>query len=272
MSTQLEDQAPVEDNIEPIKDDQVELETPARDQAEIDAEAKRQGWIDKDEFNKDAGEWRSAEEFLKRSETEGPITRARLKSMDKRLKGMEVALEFQKKDNERREADIRLEEESKYRERLRGAAETGDIDEYDRIDRERIKKVDIPKTDPEDPRITVFKSDNDDWFGIDEDMTDFALAAFDVGIQKHPTWDLDMVLRATKSKVVTAYPRKFTNNSSSVEGGTRRMPQPASRARTFDSMPQDSREGFDACVRAGLVKNDDQGRDHFAEIYWEDKE
>src|SRR6185437_13103474 len=61
-------------------------------EGETEARARRQGWRPLEEYNGNPDRWIDAESFLKRAETDLPVTRARLETMESRYAQTEAEL------------------------------------------------------------------------------------------------------------------------------------------------------------------------------------
>lgn len=243
---------------------------PIETQAEIETRARAQGWRPKEEFNKAPETWKPADEFLSVAEESLPMMRERLRNMSEtvaKIPAIEKALKFSKQEREHALKTQREELQADYDAKMRAAAETGNLAEFDRLAAEKTAKTKetVPVVEPE--AVTNFKADNV-WYGTNEEMTDFANATCLSVERDHPDWGPVEVMRRTGALVQKAYPGEFAAPVSSVEAGGRRI-TPAGSAQTFDAMPADMKAAFQVSTDAGLVEDTEEGKKIFAQFYWE---
>lgn len=244
----------------------------AEDTTEVEAQARLQGWRPLDEFNKAPDQWKSAEDFLAVAEESMPVLRERMREMANQVKeipGIKAALEMSKMERAQALREQREELTQEYDAKMRVAAETGDMGEFDRLSAEKERRTKAPETTVdavEHPAVTAFKADNV-WFGTNEEMTDFAHSSCNVIENQHPTWDQETVMKRLGVIMQKAYPQEYPSVAPTVEGGGNR-PAAKGKAKNFASMPADYRAGFDQSVAHGLVADTDDDRKKFAEIYW----
>ncbi len=267
MPVAAEPVAPVAPAVPPI--DAAAPVVPAEPARDVEADARLQGWRPKDEFNKAPEDWKSAEDFLAVAEESLPVMRERMRAMSDtvaKIPAIEKALEFSKRERELALKEQREDLQADYDAKMRSAAETGNLTEYDRLATEKTAKTKEPAPNVEPEAVANFKADNK-WYGSNEEMTDFANSAC-VSIERdHPDWGPVEVMRRTQTLVEKAYPGEFAAPTPAVEAGGRRV-APAGSAKTFDAMPADMKDGFTESVNAGLIPNDDDGKKRFAQIYW----
>lgn len=192
----------------------------AESRADIERRARAMGWKPKDEYRGPPGNWRDAEEFLRVGETEIPVMRDNLRTMERRLTDSQrevEALRGQVGDltgiAEELRAMARKADERGYQRALaelkakqRDAVAQGDTAAYDAIEaeinaaeterrtaapaREPEKKPNgeaSPRVPPPAPAVKDFMVRNDDWFNRNQDMTTYAVN-YDATLKNDPDW------------------------------------------------------------------------------------
>jgi hypothetical protein len=248
--------------------------------------AKRQGWIDEDEYRGDPDKWVDAETFLKRSETELPILRERLRRLDGKLleqsKQMKETTEtikrfaeHHKKVSQRAYDKAKADLLAKQRE----AVEDGDPDAYDKTQKEidGLKEdhpefdLDAPVSDgsaqdagakPPHPEFAAWNTANK-WYGTDMELTGFADTVGEFVVKFKPHLEGKAFFDEVANEVKQRFPDRFVNqrrqSPSKVSGGwgdsdISKGPKPSHK---YSDLPADVRKECDLYVRNGLCSQDE---------------
>ncbi|KKN77967.1 hypothetical protein LCGC14_0355320 [marine sediment metagenome] len=235
--------------------------------AELEARAKRMGWHGKEDYNGPEDRFVDAKTFIEKSETELPITRERLRRLDKRVaKQDKVIKEFgefhagvEARAYEKALTDIRREK--------RDAANAEDMEKYDDLAKQ---EVELEKTAPKGgpmagesppPEITDW-ANSTPWFktpdrpGGNTGMTNFAIAHHGELLVEKPGLTIEENLEEVTSEVKRRFPEKFANpkrgDAASVEGTSGTKP-PAKGGRSYGDLPADAKAACDSFIAEKLM-------------------
>lgn len=263
-----------EDNLE---DGTVVVEEPVIDETETEVDpfedrARRMGWRPLAEYSGDKSRWVSAEEFVKRGETELPILRERYRRLDDRLANTEKQLE---ESNRRQSETVKVLQEvremskgaeerayakamAELGERERKAVAEAQVEEYDRIQRERRtieetrpKPVVVEPTVVEQPRpttnpvIDAWVADNP-WFNSDPILNSMAIALDGVLQRESAHLGVSDRLAEVKKQVMSRFPEKFGNprRAAPATVTTTHLASPRSTKKGVKDLPKEAQEAF----------------------------
>lgn len=229
---------------ETVDDGEHHVAAPAENN-EMETAAYRMGWRPKAEYRGPPGEWRSAEEFLKRGQDILPIVRKdlikareRANNMEAEILALRATVDEQKLVLEDLRKMARTASDAGYqraieelKDRRRRAAAAGDAvlaveisEQIDQVREERAATVpatpapkpsapssEAPKPDPRaklDPAVVQFIEENP-WFNTDPVLHRVMEAEHMALLQEAPGLTLEENLTRAKEAVVARYPRKF---------------------------------------------------------------
>lgn len=245
--------------------------------------AARQGWRDFPEFKGREEDWRSAKEFLKNGETILPILKERLTHENEKLRNeireMRDALNdfssFHKKS-------MKQAQESAYnrlKEEMRQAAESGEMDLYDKKEKEledlKSRKAEGSESEEkpqdkdlrEDPDFRPWLQENQ-WYAKDPELQQYA-DTVGVGIAAFRGLKGIALYEAVKNEVMARFPKKFESSDrfNDVESGDshgRRGRTRGSRGkRSFEDLPSDAKKECLRFVKQGLLTKEDYVKSYF---------
>jgi hypothetical protein len=167
-----------------------EKETPKID-PKVEERAKIQGWVPKEDFRGDEARWISAEEFVKRADHMMPILKSvnrkletQVSETNRKLAETQKLIEKMVTINTKYIDDSYDSKVAEIRSQKRKAVEDGNTTLYDDLDRreatiKKPEKIDVPAavanaTDTVHPEMQRFEEDNKTWFGVDQEMTEYA--------------------------------------------------------------------------------------------------
>jgi hypothetical protein len=261
-------------------------EQPKAPDRDYEAEALVMGWVPKEQYKGDADKWKPAQQFVEDGERILPIVRSQLKRTREELAAKEA--EFQKRlermermasENMKRAKEQHTQELERIKREQRAAAEVGDTEKYDALDKQREQLAQTKFEDVEevkgkqapsagyDEAVNAFRSANK-WYGTDDDLTTFAEGYSQALAKRNPSITLEENLRLTAERVKVVFPQKFQSapkesGHAAVDGGgafagARPQKGPA------DKLPAEAKRQAEADVKAGLYKNvDDWARVYF---------
>ncbi len=239
FNSSIPDDEPLEDEIEAPEDD---IHDPEAERiAQIEAEARRGGWRPQEEYRGPPGQWRTAEEFLKRGQDILPMVRKDLirerergTKMEEEIKALRQTVDEQKLAMDDLLKMARTASESGYKRALeelkakkRQAAQAGDIagvvaidDQISEVEEARADAVPPPREaapapkNPQpvpprvDPAVERFVSENP-WFNTDQVLHKAMETEHMALLQDAPGLSLEENLDRAKEAVMARYPRKF---------------------------------------------------------------
>jgi len=240
---------------------------------EIETRARAQGWVPKEEFRGPADKWRDAAEFVKRGEEELPILRERSRTLERRIADMErensaklARLErITTTALERQRADL----EARYNAAMRDAVQTGDVQRFDQLQRDRAQAVDDfdKRVQPQQPdqsglppqiasAVQAWKQQNE-WFDRDPQLN-AAAQALHIGLNRDkPGMSLADNLAEVSRQVRQMFPEKFgvqRSDPAIVEGSGGRMAT-STRKSPESTLTAEERRIGERFVKEGLFKN-----------------
>jgi hypothetical protein len=240
----------------------------------METEARRMGWRPRDEYRGPPGQWRDAEEFLRRGQDILPIVRKDLQrerernnNMESEIRALRTTVDEQKAVMDDLLKMARTASESGYRRAMeelnaqkRAAAQAGDVATVVSID-EKIEEIreeraastvpvaqkpkeaaPAPAQKPAAPQEVVdFIADNP-WFNTDTVLHKAMEAEHIALLEEAPGLSLEDNLRQAKDAVMARYPRKFGIDPAKkppapVEEEEEEVTQQTPRRRTSVSAP-----------------------------------
>lgn len=269
-----EDQT-VGDQAEPETEPEAPDNAPQVD-PEIEERARRMGWAPQDEFKGDPKRWVDAETFVQRGEEIMPILKANLRQFERDNAELKKTLSDLTDHLQRADARAYQRALKDIKDQQRKAAESGDVETYDRLEREAqgvLKEAAQERRQPRQeggqdvhPDALAWREENP-WFTRDEEMATFAAAQHELLLQTKPGLTMKENLAEVTRAVKKAYPEKFTNprrnTTQAVEGnpGTRR----GGNGKSYDALPPDAKAACDRLVKQGVLKREDYVKDYFSE-------
>lgn len=223
---------------------------------EVVEKAAAMGHMTKDEWTakgRDPEKWRPASEFVERGENLMPILKERLAHQTKEIGEMKQTM--QQLHQHFTKAEVAAEQRGWQRaileieKRQDAAVEIADVDEYQRLKKEKAELLNSPPQLPEIPQgpapeFVAWEKKNE-WYGVDEEMTIYADAVGRRYRDKNPKARLEEVFEEVGKKVRNRFPENFSNHrregSSTVEGVT----APVKRGgKTFDDLPKEAKDAY----------------------------
>lgn len=267
---------------------------------DIEARARAQGWVPRDEFRGDPEKWRPADEFVKRGEELLPVALERSRAAERRAQELEARLAAKEREFEEKMgrlermsvAAVRRERErldAMYRNAQRSAVESGDVQRWDQLDRDRQvaienydrhiqEQVAPPPQDPSQPPqlrpeqkavVDAWIAQNE-WYTRDPELKVVAEIHHERLGRERPGLSLAENLAETARYVRQRYADKFGGSSRQithpmVDGGGGRMPSSAGRrAKSAADLPADVRAVGERFVKDGLYDDiNDYAREYF---------
>lgn len=237
----------------------------------IEAKARNLGWVPRDEYHGDPDQWKDAEEFVRHGEDTLPILRENLKRLHKKLDDQNKVIrdfaEHHKKVEERayQRALKKLQDERKE------AVGKGDIDEFEKIDKEieDLKKIKPKKTtqSEKNPEFSDWASEND-WYGEDIDMTIYADQIGSYLNATHSDWPLSRIYQEVAKRVKKKYPDYFSNKRktvpAAVEAGNPGAGNIKSGGKGYTDLPTEAKKVCDEFVKQGLLTREQYVKEYFA--------
>ncbi len=188
---------------------------------DFEAEARDMGWTPEAEWKGDKKpvKFLSAEEYVERGETLIPILNKRLKEKDaefaERLKKIE-SLNSKTVERLQKQFEKDLAEAQAAK---KAAVKAGNVEEVERLDAEIDElKADAPKADKKLTGAALEKHNQKvqedwtgahDWWGVDEDMTAWAIGKSQAFAAKDPDISIEDNLSKLDEALKKKYPEKF---------------------------------------------------------------
>ena len=218
----------------------------------------KEEWVEK---GRDPELWRSEEEFKKRGEEILPIVNANNKKLTQHVEDLKSDISKVIDFNEKQAEQLR---EEGYQKALKEIAdkkkiafEGNDYNEIEKLDDKKDKLVekhhaDKPKPKEEkkaDPEFDQFSEDNKDWFGSDEEMTEWANSAgagiAEAAINKGKTRaeSFELVTKEVKAR----FPDKFKNPNREKPGaveGDAGSKNKSSNGKGWNDLPDSAKTQF----------------------------
>ena len=214
-----------EEQVEEVKD--VVEEQPAETvDNEIIERATRQGWVPKEKFRGDPEQWRDAETFVRRADEIMPILKETNKRLEKKLSTLEEQLARQSEmvskmaDIQNKYTDTSYKTQiERIKEKKLEAVRNGDEDAFRRLEEqeEKIEKPPVFEKPKEAPQLTPTQQaelnewfrDNSDWYGKDQELTEYAAFISDKMVQEKKALPPIEFVEAVKDRVKKTFPHKF---------------------------------------------------------------
>jgi hypothetical protein len=234
-----------------------------------EAVAKARGWVAKEEFRGKPETWQDAKSFLDRN--------ASLQNEVKQLRDKVTEQEETYADRIRRieaanDRILREDRERTIRDISRGkraAVELGDVDEFDRLDREENdyfkRQIEADraldhKPERQAPKAPDLMPETQDWlrrnswFHESQNMQAIALGFYGEANEGMPAAKDELKrLAYVDKRMAEVYPEKFGggNRSNSVEGGTRNL-----QSNKVTSLTAEERAACRKFIAKGIIKNE----------------
>jgi hypothetical protein len=199
--------------------------------AELESRARRQGWYPKDQFRGKPGDWVDAATFLQRSETELPVLRDRLRTLDRRNERLDNDLrEVKQTLTEFREFAGKAEERAytkakrEIEEKMRSAAANADVPG---VEAARVELDELNASKPVPPKAPQAREDRQaqadpvvdawvnaperSWFRTDATLNSVATAIHMDLQRSKPGLTLAENLAEVEREVKARFPEKFGN-------------------------------------------------------------
>lgn len=226
-----------------------DLEAEARER--VEKEAREQGWTPKDEWQGDPARWKDAKQFVEDGEKINSALKGRIDrqqaQIDSLLATNKQHHEFmqQSVDREKREKEAAIKELEKVREQ---AVTDGDGKAFTDADRQ-ISELRQPEPQQNGSGLSPESSrwvGQNQWYGKDREMTDFADSFSDVLANKGYVRESEAYFDALTDEVEKRFPDEFGNKNrhrpSSVETGGNRKTD--SGKKTFDDLPKEAKDAY----------------------------
>lgn len=281
-----------DDDAQPAAADEAATEAAETDASEADegaaleADARKQGWVPRDEFRGDPGDWTPADEYVRMGDPK--YLRKALKDTRKAVTALEKAREADKTEfGERLERFERMSKAQRAKlyadieAERRKAVKDGDEDRYEELNRAEAalyeqeqaaekpaaKKTQEAAQQPH-PDVERWVSENP-WFTADEELNMAAQGAHLRITKQEPGLSLAENLAKVRTEVIKRFPEKFgksakpqTNGHTAVEGG-QRMPA-AKAAKGWAEIPAEDKSIIKRHIEEGLYKDQADA----AKSYW----
>ena len=241
---------------------------------EITQAAKDVGYADKpkEEWQGDPDKWVDAKTFLERSLTYVPFLKKsndKLSSQIDTLQGQMVEIVA----GQQRQLDDREKESyNKARQDLideqKAAISDGDADKF-AASQEAIDKLKEPKptVKTEDPAVAAFRTANPEWFTDFEKNTKMEQVGRFLMGQQRKFDSTGEYLNALSDEMNKIYKPK-TKVMELDEGGSPPSETKPGKVKSFNSLPQGAKDGFEQSVHMGIFKDDKTSRDAYAKTYF----
>lgn len=249
---------------------QPETQEEEQKQPDVEARARRMGWVPKDEFRGPDTAWKDAEAFIEAGEAAMPVLRERNRKLDAEVAKLQAIVRDLPGKLSKIEQQMYERATKELKDRQRKAVESGDVEEFDAVEREisslqKQAKEDGGDKKPADtqPIVDAWAKQNP-WFNDDEDM-----AAYAEGLHTK-TWNgdpdtLEENLQMVTDRVKKMFAAKFENPNrqrpATVEGNGAKVK--TKRGKGYDDMPAEARAVCDELVAAKVLTRDEYIKDYF---------
>lgn len=281
-----ENQELVEDETLDDQDEGQNDEGPSPEEIAAQEEAKKYGWRPKEEYDLAPDGWVDANRFLELPSTQNKMLRDELKGLrteraqesedfkqrldriDRANKiAMDAALAKQKQEHEAYVADLQKQQ--------RQAAEDGDMQAYDRLERERLNvkppevpEIEEPKTPQRNPTVDAYLAANE--WTKDPIIWETAVRATQTPENKDKT--VEELLPLAEAAAKRYFPHMFQaqeqpKRQSRVDSGGLAGGGRPSSGKTAADLPAEARAAAKEFVEAGVFKT----MDDYAKAYFEDQ-
>jgi len=245
----------------------------------IEQEARAQGWVSKEEFHGPEEHWTDAETFVKRGNEINPILRKHNKELKSELEkvkldakeAIEAAKEFreyQKTEFEKKRKTLEA-ELAQLRAQRKDAISSGDGDTVDAIEQqmELVKEEAASIKEPEEkkpantppPIDATLQSwlDKNDWYGVDEEVTEITNTLAASIRRKNPNIVGQDFLDALDERLIDRGIKKGKPVAvQSVEGNTGRRVASTSK-KSYANLPADAKAACDKFVKQKLMTQEE---------------
>ncbi len=251
-------------NIEEMSEDEIT-------QAAVDV-----GYADKpkEDWQGDPDKWVDAKTFLERSQTYVPFLKKSNEELTGKVDLMQGQLIELVAGQQRQVDDAKTESYNKARQELideqKTAISDGDADKF-ASSQEAIDKLKEPKptaVKTEDPAVVAFWKENPEY------QTDFEkhskleqVGRFLNNGQKEwaSTGEYLNALKKEMDKIYKPKPKVLDLD----DGGSATSSARVGKVKSFNSLPQGAKDGFEQSVNMGIFKDDKASRDKYAKTYFE---
>lgn len=239
-------------------------------ESNVEDTARRMGWRPQEEFRGPEDKWVDAETFVKKTETDVPVLRERLRHYDRQIAEMQQAMrqqtEVMRSQAERaKQAQLRAIKQAQAK-----AISEGDSDAWRQLDNQyeqlREAQIPVPQYQPpppdRDPEFQSWASQNN-WYTQDPSMRAYADKIGELVKEQNPNLVGQEFLNAVTKEVKTRFADRFTPRSGApaVEGGRSLGRGP--RKKGYSDLPNDAKQACDKFVRQGIIT-----REQYASDYW----
>lgn len=241
-------------------------EKPDDDGADVEAEARVLGWKPKDKWN-GQGKWRDAAEFIEFTRDSQYRTKERNEKLAKRVLEQDTVIEAMRKRLEEKEQKDFETDLKGIRTKMREAARTGDMDEFDKWEKaeealvktgkpQPIKPAAVEEKPEEPPEISAWK-DKRSWFDRDKAMTTEAIAFYQSYQARNPSGTIKEALSYVDQRMAKDYPESYENprrqTAVRVEGTGSLKPKPKTKG--YADLPADAKTVAKQLVADGTFKD-----------------
>ena len=250
--------------------------------------ATQSGWVPLEDFKGDPERWTDAEKWNERTDNLMPILKAtnqkleqKVTDSEKRVAELELTMAKIIKTTEtvsQREYNRAMEN---IKDQQKEAINSADGETWAELE-ETKKKVEqsrpapiVVGASPQDA-IKDFEARNKEWYGKDEDLTDFA-EVMSNRLQRQGVTDVATQLKKVEEAVKEKYPEKFGNKrreETTVDNSINPPPKKGKKF-TYSTLPKEAQQACDAsidsCLRANPgMKKDDLTKQWVADYYEEE--
>lgn len=239
-------------------------------ESNVEDTARRMGWRPQEEFRGPAEKWVDADTFVRKTETDVPVLRERLRHYDRQIAEMQQAMRAQteamRAQAERaKQAQLRAIQEAKIK-----AVSEGDADAFrqleTRYEQLREAQIPVPQYQPpppdRDPEFQSWAAQNS-WYTQDQSMRAYADKIGELVKEQNPNLVGQDFLNAVTKEVKTRFADRFTPRASApaVEGGRSLGRGP--RKKGYSDLPAEAKAACDKFVRQGIIT-----REQYASDFW----
>lgn len=274
---------------------QTQAETQSTD---IEGKARSQGWVPQEEWRGDPEKWRPADEFVKRGEELLPVALERSRAAERKAQELEARLAARERESEEKLARIerlsisavqrqRDSLEAAYRNAQREAVNSGDVQRFDQLERDKAAAISDfdkqfqetrqpahpqgqPALPPDIERQVSAWVQQNEWFNRDPELNQVAQIHHQRLLREKPGISIADNLAETARYVRQRYPDKFGTSERQIiapmveSGGGRMAASAGPRSKGANDLPADVRNIGERYVKQGLFKD----LNEYAREYW----